>query len=119
MNPSLHPARAGAILVTVALLATATWADDWPSWRGPTGVGQTTEKDLPLRWDGKTGENVLWKAPLTGTTGHSSPIVWGDRVVITTAAKQTREQEARKEIPEHHIVCYQVADGKLLWRTRI
>jgi outer membrane protein assembly factor BamB len=110
---------AAALLLAALCASSPLLAGDWPGWRGPTGTGQTTEKDLPLKWDGKTGEGVLWKAPLTGTTGHSSPIVWGDRVFITTAARQTREQEAAKEIPEHHIACYQVADGKQLWRTRI
>ena len=95
------------------------WASDWPGWRGPTGVGYADEKDLPLKWDGKTGEGVLWKASLAGTTGHSSPIVWGDRVFITTAVKQTREQEEAKQVPEHHLTCYHVSDGKLLWRTTI
>jgi outer membrane protein assembly factor BamB len=82
-------------------------------------VGYTDQKDLPLTWDGKTGENVLWKISLKGTTGHSSPIVWGDRVFLTTAAKQDRQQEEKKEVPEHHISCYQAADGKLLWSTPI
>lgn len=94
-------------------------AENWPGWRGPTGVGCSAEKGLPLKWDGKTGENVLWKASLAETTGHSSPIVWGDRIFLTTAAKQTREQEERKEVPEHHLACYQAADGKMLWRTPI
>ena len=94
-------------------------AGDWPQWRGPTGVGYTDEKDLPLTWDGKTGENVLWKVSLKGTTGHSSPIVWGDRVFITTAVKQTREEEQRKEVPDHHLACYRTGDGELLWSTRI
>ena len=69
-------------------------AGDWPQWRGPTGVGYTDETGLPLSWDGKTGENVLWKASLKGTTGHSSPVVWGDRVFITTAVKQTLAAES-------------------------
>jgi outer membrane protein assembly factor BamB len=94
-------------------------ADNWPGWRGPTGVGLTDETDLPLTWNAKTGENVLWKVSLKGTTGHSSPIVWGDRVFITTAAKQTRQQEEAKEVPEHHLACYRVTDGQLLWRTLI
>ena len=94
-------------------------AGDWPGWRGPTGSGTSEEKDLTLKWDGKTGEGVVWKASLAGTTGHSSPIVWGDRVFITTAVKQTREQDAAKQIPDHHFVCYQASDGKLLWRTRV
>jgi hypothetical protein len=108
-----------ALLLSIWPLANLAAAADWPAWRGPTGIGWTDETDLPLSWDGKTGDGVLWKAPLAGTTGHSCPIVWGDRVFLTTSAKQTREQEARKEIPEHHIECYQAADGKLLWRTLI
>lgn len=94
-------------------------AENWPRFRGPTGFGYSAEKDLPLTWNGKTGENVAWKVSLEGTTGYSSPIVWGDRVFITTAARQTRQQEESKEVPEHHLACYQVTDGKLLWRTPI
>jgi len=94
-------------------------AGNWPGWRGPTGVGSTDETNLPLTWDGKKGENIVWKVPLKGTTGHSSPIVWGDRVFITTAARQNREQESAKEVPEHHLACYQVSDGKLVWKTQI
>ena len=101
------------------LVAGVSRAENWPAWRGPTGVGRSAEKHLPLKWDGKSGENVLWKAPLAGTTGHSCPIVWGDRVFLTTAAKQTREQEESKQVPEHHLICYQAADGKVLWRTLI
>ncbi len=108
-----------AAMVAISQFANLAAAADWPAWRGPTGIGWTDETDLPLSWDGKTGDNVLWKAPLAGTTGHSSPIVWGDRVFLTTSDKQTREQEASKEIPQHHIECYQAADGKLLWRTLI
>ena len=100
-------------------VANVSRAGNWPGWRGPTGAGTTDEKDLPLRWDGKTGENVLWKASLAGTTGHSSPIVWGDRVFVTTAAKQNQEEEKKKLVPEHHLACYRVTDGKRLWRTQI
>ena len=113
--------RAIASLAFGILLVTCVRTDaaNWPGWRGPTGCGFTDEKDLPLTWNGKTGENVLWKVSLEGTTGHSSPIVWGDRVFLTTAAKQTREQEEKKEIPAHHLHCYQVSDGRELWSTLI
>jgi outer membrane protein assembly factor BamB len=111
-----------AFMVLTGLIAASgaeSRAGDWPGWRGPTGSGTTGEKNLPLKWDGKTGEGVLWKAPLKGTTGHSSPIVWGDRVFITTAVQQTRQEEEAKAIPDHHFACYQAADGKLLWQTRV
>src|SRR4051794_30377882 len=72
----------------------SVWAGDWPAWRGPTGLGYTDEKDLPLTWNTRTGENVLWKTLLHGgsksnpdftSPGWSSPIVHGDRIFLTTA----------------------------------
>jgi outer membrane protein assembly factor BamB len=101
----------------------AARGENWPRFRGPAGVGVTGESNLPLTWNGKTGAGVLWKAPLKGetlaTTGHSSPIVWGDRVFLTMSDKQTRAQEEAKEIPVHYVACFRVSDGKELWRTKV
>ena len=104
-------------------------AGDWPAWRGPTGLGYTDEKDLPLTWNGKTGENIVWKSPIVGggpkadytSPGHSSPIVWRDRVFITTAVwpVDLTDKERRQAIPDHHVICFQSADGKQLWDTLV
>ncbi len=110
------------LLLMAAMLSSSSAiarADDWPQWRGPTGMGLTTESKLPLKWDAKTGSGILWKASLAGTTGHSSPIVWQDKVFVTLAARQSREQEERKEIPDHYLACFDAHSGKPLWRTRI
>ncbi len=56
-------------------------AANWPGWRG-TGTGVSTETGLPDEWS--DSKNVLWKTPLPGR-GHSSPVVWGNRVFLTTA----------------------------------
>jgi outer membrane protein assembly factor BamB len=56
----------------------------WPSFRGPRASGIAEGQHLPDRWDATTGENVLWRTPIPGLA-HSSPIVWGDRVFVTTA----------------------------------
>src|SRR5579872_1168473 len=56
----------------------------WPSFRGPHASGIVEGQHLPDRWDGTTGENILWRTPVPGLA-HSSPIVWGDRVFVTTA----------------------------------
>src|SRR5688500_13543660 len=95
MNPfTPRHILAASTLVTCLLLSAKVPAADWPAWRGPTGLGYTEEKDLPLKWDGKTGENILWKTELHGgrkanpessSPGWSSPIVWDDRVFLTTA----------------------------------
>jgi outer membrane protein assembly factor BamB len=55
---------------------------NWPQWRGPEGAGVSAEKNLPEEWS--ETKNVRWKTPIPGK-GHSSPIVWGKRVFLTTA----------------------------------
>lgn len=103
----------------ILLFLTVPTRGNWPAWRGPSHVGVTLEQNLPLRWDAKTKQNVLWKAEFPKTTGHSSPIVWGDRVFVTTAARQTQAEEKEKQIPDHHLRCFSAADGKELWATSI
>jgi len=63
-----------AALGLAYLLAAAARAgdDNWPRFRGRTGPGYTTEKNLPITWGGKDNENVLWKSPLVGQ-GHACP----------------------------------------------
>jgi outer membrane protein assembly factor BamB len=100
------------------LVDAASRAENWPGWRGPTGVGMADGKDLPLTWDGKTKENLLWKMSLGGV-GNSSPIVWGERVLVTASKKQTNQEEMEKIVPEHYVICFQAQDGKEVWRTSV
>jgi outer membrane protein assembly factor BamB len=93
---------------------TRTRAENWPGFRGPTGLGYTREKNLPSTWGGPEHKNVLWSAPLKGQ-GHASPVVWGDRVFVCTADWPAGSGEREKSIPEHHVACYGVADGSLRW----
>jgi outer membrane protein assembly factor BamB len=93
-------------------------AENWPGFRGPTGLGYTTERNLPTSWGGEERENVLWQTPLIGE-GHASPIVWGDRVFVCTARWADDVRRREEVIPEHHVLCYAAGDGKLLWDTRV
>src|SRR5262245_37213980 len=54
---------------------------NWPQWRGPQGSGISDEKNLPDEWNAT--RNILWKTPVPGR-GHSSPIVWGNRIFLST-----------------------------------
>jgi outer membrane protein assembly factor BamB len=56
-------------------------AQNWPQWRGPSSLGVSSETDLPTTWS--ANENIAWRAPLAGL-GTSSPIVWADRVFVTS-----------------------------------
>lgn len=109
------------VLLSSALLWTLTTAaisaQEWPQFRGPTGLGYTQAKNLPLHWGGADNEHVLWKAPLVGE-GHASPIVWHDRVFVCTVhwAPDVNKKEV---IPDHHVLCFNLADGKLLWDTQV
>lgn len=78
-------------------------AEEWPGWRGPRGDGTSTETGLPIRWS-KT-DNVAWKVEVPGT-GHSSPVVWGDRVFVTSC---------REDRQERLLLCYDRRDGRRLW----
>ena len=60
-------------------------ADNWPQWRGPAGTGASVETGLPQTWS--ETNNVAWRTKLGGV-GVSSPIVWGDRVFVTSQVGQ-------------------------------
>ena len=57
---------------------------NWPGFRGTRASGIAEGYPTPTTWDAEAGDNMLWKTPLPGL-GHSSPVVWGDRVFVTTA----------------------------------
>ncbi len=61
--------------------------ENWDRFRGPNGAGQGDAKSIPVEW---TAVNYLWKRPLVGL-GHSSPVVWGERVFVTSADPETAE----------------------------
>ena len=77
--------------------------DHWPRFRGPLGTGESTGSNLPaLRKD-----SLAWTADLP-VRGHSSPIVWGDRIFLTGATSSGGSVR-------RHVVCLDRATGKVLW----
>jgi len=69
------------VIMLSGLLGVGIDAEQWPHWRGPSASGVSPEQGLPVRWS--DAENIAWKAPIAGL-GVSSPIVWGDHVVVTS-----------------------------------
>ncbi|MBI2804299.1 MAG: PQQ-binding-like beta-propeller repeat protein [Planctomycetes bacterium] len=112
-------------LLTLLFSASSGNADNWPAWRGPTGLGASQEKSLPLKWT--TKENVRWKVTLPAA-GNSTPIIWGDRVFITQASDLKRwppkvpanyaggaSAGGHAVAEKRSVMCFNRADGKLLW----
>jgi len=82
-------------------------AQNWPNWRGPNGDGTSIETNLPIEWDSIT--NVVWKSPVPGI-GHSSPIIWEDKLFTMSALPETSEKI---------LLCYDSNNGKLLWQRTV
>jgi outer membrane protein assembly factor BamB len=83
---------------------TALRAEEWPVWRGPRGDGTSHETGLPLTWSAT--ENIRWKTPIPGK-GHSSPVVWGDRVFVTTCLEDRGDRL---------LICLDRQGGKIFWQ---
>ena len=84
--------RSLASTLAVSALAISGAAADWPQWRGPLGIGVSTEAGLPTEW---TPAQADWRTPLGGL-GVSSPIVWGDRIFVTGQLGRGRLRTGRE-----------------------
>src|SRR5262245_12928755 len=73
--------RAVLVVAATCLAVPDLSARNWPQWRGPSSHGVSLETGLPTTWS--TKQNLAWRASLSGT-GTSSPIVWEDRVIVTS-----------------------------------
>ena len=91
-------------VVTLLGFASFTTAENWPQWRGPCGDGTSTETHVPIHWS--ASDNVLWKTEVPGK-GHSSPVVWDDRIFLTTCLEDKQERV---------LLCLDRVGGKILWQ---
>lgn len=78
---------------------------DWPWWRGPSRNGASADRRAPTKWSATT--NIVWKTKVPGR-GHSSPIVCGDRVFLTTADETAKRQS---------VLAFDRKTGRPLWTT--
>ncbi len=111
-------------MISSACRATADTAA-WPQWRGPNLNGTTEAKNLPTRWS--ETENVIWKTDLPWWSG-STPVIWGDRIFLTSPEKETEANKAEVERddgphapggPMLLLLCLNREDGKLLWQREL
>lgn len=82
-------------------------AENWPGWRGPSGDGISAGKGIPTKWSSK--ENIAWRIAVPGE-GHSSPIVWGDKVFLTSSLT-----EKNKRI----LLCIDRLSGQTVWQRDV
>ena len=96
-------------VVTILLVgAPAAMADNWPGFRGPTRQGVSLEDtEFPLEWGPE--RNVAWKTPIPGS-GWSSPIVWKNRIFVTTATEEGRSC---------HVLSLDADTGGIIWNKHV
>lgn len=116
---------AGWAVLACMLAPLATAQDNWPQFRGAESLGTSDNSQLPVRWS--PTESVSWKTDIPGR-GWSSPIVWGDRIFLTTCVNLGDEEAPKKGLyfggerkdppkSEHQwkVLCLDLKSGKVLW----
>src|SRR5436190_14985704 len=93
----------GALALAVLTLAVRTQAQEWTRFRGPNGTGISDAKSIPT----DIGDSCLtWKVELPGS-GHSSPVIWGDKVFVTCTGDKSGGIS---------LICLSSKDGKTEWK---
>ncbi len=116
----------GLLIIPVAAEDSGRKGVNWPSFRGLDARGISEGFPAPVRWDAVKNENIRWKTPIPGL-GHSSPVVWEDRVFITTAISGQAKALLKvglygdiKPVDDASahtwkVICLDKKTGKILW----
>lgn len=118
------------ILVGIAAAGDAT-GENWPQWRGPLGTGVLPQSNPPVEWNDRDKTNIRWKTQIPGR-GHSTPIVWGNRVFVTAAIpygeglppRFSNAPGAHDNMPVTHrqrfvVVALDRSDGRIIWQRTV
>ena len=122
--------RKTALLIALLWIAVISLAapppTNWPSFRGPQASGISDGQDLPDRWSGSTGQNIKWKVRIPGLA-HSSPIIWGDRLYVTSAVSSQAgatfkhglygegDASTDRSVQKWMVYCLDKKTGNILW----
>ena len=112
-------------LILFAITVHTVAAQNWPQFRGPAATGIVEATGQPVKWDAAKSENVRWKLEIPGLA-HSSPVVWGDKIFVTTAVSSGKDETRFglfgdvtpvKDDPKHTWKVYAIdkSTGKILW----
>ena len=117
-------------LGVLVCLGSTVEAQNWPSFRGPNGSGVADGNNPPITWDAEKSTNISWKTAIPGL-GHSSPVVWGDRVLVTTAVSSSPDSQfvhgmtdtaaSAGDTSKHswRLYCLDKNTGRILWEKAV
>jgi len=116
-----------ALVISLCALGAEPPSSTWPSFRGPAASGVSDGQDLPVTWDASSGDGIRWKAAIPGLA-HASPIVWNNRVFVTTAVSSRDdatfkpglygEGTASEDLSTHKwiVMALDAATGAVAWQ---
>lgn len=118
--------RMFSLIVAVCFVPGLSAGQNWPSFRGPSASGVADGFATAVKWDIDSSQNIAWKTPIPGL-GHSSPVVWSDKVFVTTAVKDDGESTLKvglygdiASVKEDNVFswrlyCVNRTNGEILW----
>ena len=124
--PSFLTLTFALCLLPSALSQEALPENSWPQFRGYRAQGYLDSANIPIKWDVKKGENVLWKTAIPGL-GHSCPVIWEDKLFVSTAISASGKDGLKiglygdiDEDPDHSVhqfkvYCLNKKTGEILW----
>jgi outer membrane protein assembly factor BamB len=120
----------GLLLFFIVVNAQTDYMNQWPQFRGPFASGIVEGEEVPEKWDITTGENILWKFEIPGL-GHSSPVIWEDKLFVTTAISGSGNNSLKvglygdidevgdRSEHEYRLYCFNKQSGELLWERLV
>ena len=116
----------GCLLLVGVAACVRGGENDWPSFRGSRASGVAEHAALPVRWNANSGQGIRFQVEIPGLA-HSSPIIWGDRLFLTTAVSSDQdagfqpglygsgEASSDRSVQEWLVICLDRATGKTIW----
>ena len=131
MKDHIMTKRIFLAVALIALTTVAVQAQNWPQFRGPGATGVAEGPGRPTKFDATKAENLRWKTAIPGR-GHSTPVIWGERVFLTTAISYGEALPPRPSTaPGNHdnlpvtnrhrfvALAFDRANGKVLWQRTL
>lgn len=97
--------RLSIIPILLVLASTTAPAQEWTRFRGPNGSGVSDAKAIPVKW---SDQDLRFRVELPGI-GHSSPVLWGNKIFLTSAFEDTATRL---------VICLQADDGQIIWQRK-
>ncbi|MCD6347976.1 MAG: PQQ-binding-like beta-propeller repeat protein [Bacteroidales bacterium] len=113
-------------LIFAFCLMPSAFSQNWPQFRGERGIGYLDNTNIPVKWDVEKKDNLKWKTEIPGL-GHSCPVIWGDKLFVTTAISASGndglkvglygdiDEDPDESVHQFKVYCLNKNTGEIVW----